>query len=70
MEFTLKYVQVRAHLLARFRCAHVMCVCVFVPYAGGFGGDGAVYVSHGFKDVEGNKSDLVEAITALPPALG
>lgn len=45
-------------------------VCFFVPYTGGFGGDGAVYVSHGFQDVEGNKSDLVEAISALPPALG
>lgn len=52
------------------RCVHVMCVCFFVPYTGGFGGDGAVYVSHGFQDVEGNKSDLVEAISALPPALG
>ncbi len=47
-----------------------VCVCVFVPYTGGFAGDGAVYVSHGLQDVEGNKSDLVEAVTTLPPALG
>lgn len=43
---------------------------VVVSYTGGFIGDGAVYVSHGFQDVEGNKSDLAEAITTLPPALG
>lgn len=69
VEFTLRYVQVRADVSA---CSDVYmwCVCFFVPYTGGFGGDGAVYVSHGFQDVEGNKSDLVEAISALPPALG
>lgn len=50
-------------------CVHA-CARVFVSYARGFAGDGAVYVSHGFQDVEGNKSDLVEAITTLPPALG
>ena len=33
-------------------------------------GAGALYVSHGFQDVEGNKADLVKAVTALPPALG
>lgn len=41
-----------------------------MSYAGGSVGDRAVYVSHGFQDVEGNKADLVEPITTLPPALG
>lgn len=42
----------------------------FVSYTGGLVAGGAFYVSHGFQDVEGHKSDLVEAITTLPPALG
>lgn len=51
-------------------CVICMCACGVVSYAGGSAGDRAVYVVHGFQDVEGNKSDLVEAITTLPPALG
>lgn len=47
-----------------------MCVLRFVPYTGGSADDGAVYVSHGFQDVEGNESNLVEAVPTLPPALG
>lgn len=41
-----------------------------MSYAGRFVGDGTVYVSNGFQDVEGNKADLVKPITTLPPALG
>lgn len=62
-----RYVQAIAYLCA---CVICVCVCVFVSYTGGSAGDRAVYVSHGFQDVEGNKSNLVEAITTLPPALG
>lgn len=70
-EFTPRCVQVRAYLsvCAIRTCIHA-CVCVSVPYTGRFAGDGAVYVSHRFQDVEGNESNLVEAVTALPPALG
>lgn len=35
-----------------------------------FAVDGAVYVGHGLQDVEGDKTNLVEAVTTLPPALG
>lgn len=69
--YLLWYVQVRAYLCACviYVCIHA-CVCASVSYTGGFVADGAVYVSHGFQDVEGDKSDLVEPITTLPPALG
>lgn len=46
-----------------------VCVCVFVSHIGGFVGDRAVYVSHRLQDVEGDKANLVEPITTLPPAL-
>lgn len=47
-----------------------MHVWVRLSYTGGFIADGALYVSHGFQDVERDKSDLVEPITTFPPALG
>lgn len=54
---------------AIYGCIHA-CVCTLVSYTGGFVADGALYVSHRFQDVEGDKSNLVEPITTFPPALG
>jgi len=54
-------------------CASVcvsVCVCVHRSHIGGSVGDGAVDVGQGIQDIEGNKSDLVEPIPTLPPALG
>lgn len=43
---------------------------VWGSYTGGSAAHWALHVGHGLEDVEGNKSDLVEVILTLPPALG
>lgn len=39
-------------------------------YTGGSAAPWALHVGHGLKNIEGNKSDLGEGISTLPPAFG
>lgn len=55
--------------VSSYLCVCMICVSRTAPYAGGFVADRTLYVSHRFQDVKGDKSDLVEPIATLPPAL-
>lgn len=62
----------RGWMTWEFRSGEPVCVCVCLPYTGGSADDwtGTLHVLHWSQDVWGNKSNLLEAIATLPPALG